>query len=360
MTAAPTERTPTSEPTLEVVQVTPQLAQEWLLRNEGNRPIQMHTVENYARLMADGLWELNGDTIRFDTDNILRDGQHRLAACVRANVTFTALVVHGIAARSQATMDQGRKRTANDILGMNGIVNGAAIASTARMLHQWKSGTRLIGDFKNSGRNQLSASEVLDWASQDELLARANQVAGRTGMRAICNPRASSTLWYLCHEADADKCDDFFTALESGAGLKLGDPALTLRNHWQNLRVQGSKAPAAKYFSSGVRAWNKFVKGQALSFIAQRAEREVPDLLIPSGKEDTVNRWATPMPKVVKEPQEPISKAPATPSATEVTPEAPAPAAAPAAAKATAKPKPSAKKVNDKTDGGAGSLFRAR
>ena len=43
------------------------------------------TVTAYAEDMAAGRWKENGETIKFDSEGRLIDGQHRLAAVVKAN-----------------------------------------------------------------------------------------------------------------------------------------------------------------------------------------------------------------------------------------------------------------------------------
>lgn len=82
--------------TVEVVEVTPLLAQVWIARNHRHRPVEPKRVRKYARRMAVGEWGLNGKCITFDADGVLLGGQHRLLACIESGCPFTTLVVRGL------------------------------------------------------------------------------------------------------------------------------------------------------------------------------------------------------------------------------------------------------------------------
>lgn len=274
--------------------LTPELAEKLLEANKGNRPINMTQVENLARLMKEGLWRFNGDAIRIAVDGTLLDGQHRCMACVISEVTQPMqLFVRGLQNETQATMDQGRKRTAADVLSMAGIPGGNQIASVARMVDSWKNGKRNISELSKQAKNALTNDEVRMWAERDPNLAIAAKLSLATPMKAICNQKASGALWFLLNEADPERCARFFELVQSGAGLQKGNPILTLRNFWMNLRVQKGATPVARYFDAGVRAWNRWVLDEQLTLITQRLEREVPDIVIPDLGDglDTVNRW---------------------------------------------------------------------
>jgi hypothetical protein len=100
--------------------ITPTLAAKYLERNINNfRPISEATVEKYVSELEKGYWVSNHQGIAFDLDRKLADGQHRLTAIVRAGVSIYMPVTFNLSPKSMRTMDQGRKRSNNEIL--NGI-----------------------------------------------------------------------------------------------------------------------------------------------------------------------------------------------------------------------------------------------
>ena len=67
-----------------VFTITPTIAQALEEFNQGNRPRKPVNIARYANDMAAQHWPLTGDTLKFSDAHRLRDGQNRLAACIRA------------------------------------------------------------------------------------------------------------------------------------------------------------------------------------------------------------------------------------------------------------------------------------
>lgn len=81
----------------QVKEITPQWAKQVLeTRNIQNRNISERVVDKYANDMLAGNWCLTHQGIAFDVNGDLLDGQHRLAAIVKANVPVKMLVTSEI------------------------------------------------------------------------------------------------------------------------------------------------------------------------------------------------------------------------------------------------------------------------
>jgi hypothetical protein len=113
-----------------VIHFEPSMAEQLLLiTNTDNRPL---TAAHAARIGGDvksANFEMTGDTIKFSTKGKLLDGQHRLDACVKTVTPFESHVVFGLDPTIFDVLDQGRKRTAGDILAKEGIADHNVIAA---------------------------------------------------------------------------------------------------------------------------------------------------------------------------------------------------------------------------------------
>ncbi|MCM1093742.1 MAG: hypothetical protein NC421_07300 [Lachnospiraceae bacterium] len=110
--------------------ITPAVAAEYLKTNaKRQRPLNKGNIAFYARMMSDGQWQLNGDAIRFDINNELIDGQHRLAACVESGVPFETVVVRNINEDCFYTIDTGYNRSKGQILQLKGVPNANGISA---------------------------------------------------------------------------------------------------------------------------------------------------------------------------------------------------------------------------------------
>jgi hypothetical protein len=94
----------------EVLNITPEMAKEFLSRNKAvNRPINKRQVEMYCDSMKRGQWKLTGQSIQISEFGNLIDGQHRLTALIKADVTLPFLVVYEVRESSFHVLDQGEK-----------------------------------------------------------------------------------------------------------------------------------------------------------------------------------------------------------------------------------------------------------
>lgn len=146
--------------------INPQMAKAMLANNQGNRAVMKRVVSKYAADMTDGRWALNGATIVVSPSGRILDGQHRLMACVEANVPFQAMIVEGVEEDAFKTIDGGTPRTAAVIASMHGITSGVASAAGATsvlILQHYDSDT--AASYIRSNKHLMTHAQVVDWFS---------------------------------------------------------------------------------------------------------------------------------------------------------------------------------------------------
>lgn len=209
---------------LQTIELTPSLAAELLQNNLRNRPLSRAIVKAYAEAMRQGHWQANGTSIVIDTNNNMIDGQHRCAAVVLAGVAITIILVTGVDPDAFKTLDAGKKRTASDSLSVLGEKHANNLAAAAKAYKQIT--TRQIV------RSMTSTETVETLEECPALRYWTNQYASRK--RAV-KLFTSALAGALCAGADvygSDAMLDLLTSLETGEGLKDGDPALVLRERF--------------------------------------------------------------------------------------------------------------------------------
>lgn len=98
---------------MEYVKITPAMAKQLLGTTENNRKLSEATVRAYANDMMQGNWDENTSaSIAIDTDGILRDGQHRMAAIVKSGKPIKMWVCRMVDA--DGLYDIGRSRSIAD------------------------------------------------------------------------------------------------------------------------------------------------------------------------------------------------------------------------------------------------------
>ena len=83
---------------LEIMTITPELAQEWLDRGGTNRKTTRRRIEAMTAAIQRGEWRLTGEAIKLDDEGRVRDGQNRLHAIVEAGIPVRSVVARGVGA----------------------------------------------------------------------------------------------------------------------------------------------------------------------------------------------------------------------------------------------------------------------
>lgn len=256
------------------VTVTPSLASLMSERNAGNRHLSDEHVAHLAEDMRNGRWRENGDTVKFDVDGWLNDGQHRLYAAALHDQTFVTDIAFGLTRESRLTVDQGKKRTAGDILKIrDDVPNANVLASTIRVLLTLRSvdaaGRQRVGPRFTSVE---IAAHHQDFPGIDASITRA-VAFHRTLKRPFVGITAS--LMYLFDAHAPDDSERFRRKLETGLDLPSEeDPIYRLRERLVMWSGSRTKIPDYDVMATVIKAWNAFREGRDIRILAFKADVE--------------------------------------------------------------------------------------
>lgn len=243
--------------------ITPERAAAWVLRNVQNRGLSPTLVNCYARDMRDGRWQVNGESICFDQEGNLLNGQHRLWACIEAGVPFMTVVTRGLPSVARDSMDQGRSRKAADILKMHGYNNVSKLSGAARFLLVVKTGM-LNSTARHMHTGRMSNAEITGLVERHPALVDSVMLTAQA--RGISQSQLSGIHFVGKHLlGEPDKADAFVNVFVTGVPSYPNDPAHRFRERNLTVRSRMVRAPVETIaFFSGMRAWNAFRKGEEL------------------------------------------------------------------------------------------------
>lgn len=208
--------------------VTPALAEKWLSWNIANRPLTQNWVENLAQRMRDDEWTLNGQPIIFDTNGDLRNGQHRLSAVILAGMDIEFDVRFGVAPESFSTMDDVRKRSAGDVLSVEGVENYATVAAACRLILAIYDGQNTSNQ---SGKQRPSNEHIRRFYHAnpeiDEAATKAQSYYKSSDK--LLNTSEFAAFYFLMRKQDHTLVDSFMDGLAYGANLSTSSPVFQLR-----------------------------------------------------------------------------------------------------------------------------------
>ncbi len=243
---------------------TPTMAGDILETRAPNRPIRQRRVDMYAQDIHHRQWVQNGETIKFDRLGRLMDGQHRLWAVLESGTSQLFSVALGLEPEAQATIDTGAARAFSDVLAIDGGINTRATAAVLRMIWSYE---HLTWGGRMPTHTEMAAvldrfPEVPEWVTRSRTsgLMRLGQTA------SLCFVATMGAR--IQHDAAVT----FLDALDSGAGLAVGNPILTLRERMRSWRTDGLGAvsgDAARRHIIGVmiKAWNAHLAGRDIRML---------------------------------------------------------------------------------------------
>ncbi len=103
----------------ELVNVTPAMAANWLMKNEGNRKLREQHSASLARAMDQGKYKLTHQAAALTKKGRLIDGQHRMRAIVLSGKTVPMFIAYDVPDDVFAVLDSGMPRKMHERLRSN-------------------------------------------------------------------------------------------------------------------------------------------------------------------------------------------------------------------------------------------------
>lgn len=267
--------------TSDIETVTPEMAMEWLTAetNLNNRKLKPPVVRKYVRDMSDRNWLFNGDTIKFDWNGKLLDGQHRLHALIATNRTTEFNIVRNLDPDAYKSIDIGARRTTGDIMQHAGSKYGTSAAAAAKVLHWYESGQK---DFTA----MQSISELVAVYGRHPDLE--GHVARYNNTPAVRKKLRVGAAWpaftYLVGATFSAELEEFVAGISDGTslnglGIGKGDPRHTAREWFLN-RVYRRASTNDERFCIITKAWNAFIGGRSMQSISYRFNEAPPVLIV--------------------------------------------------------------------------------
>ncbi len=259
-----------------ITTLTPEAAQRLLANNTFNRPLRARRIQRIAKAITEGRWKFNGATIVVDKSGRLLDGQHRCHAVVSADTGIRTVLVTGVLPSVFDTIDQGAKRTGNDVFHLCGVTHPQIVSSS--LTYVWQNRAGITEGTEGGSRGP----------DMDERISLFDSLPGYEGIVAdVCRYQKFMSklyplpllagMYFLFQEKHKQAAQRFLTGF---AGVheedSMKNPARLVREVFIDLQEQdyriGRQAKAA-YLKL---AWNAFVSGQEVTEIQLLPTLDIP------------------------------------------------------------------------------------
>jgi len=248
------------------VEITPEVAKAFLAKRAPyQRPVSRALVREYVDMMRAGKWVLNGDSITFDTDGYMFNGNHRCEAVVASGVTIRCHVSGNYPPDTYKRTDRGAKRSAgDDVYGEGFRISRNQVAALAAKIHtyrRYEGQLFLYQNFTATGDERVAVLKELRREGVDPvaICRRVN----RDELRQYGNAGARTFCYWMFSTIAPDDAERFFNGVGTGVGLPLGNPALAVRS-WFTSASKRREIPMVMAIAIYIKGWNAFRTGRSI------------------------------------------------------------------------------------------------
>ena len=264
-----------------VQRITPERAEQWLAANTANRPVSKSTVRGFAEAMRRGDWLVTHQGIAFDSNGVLVDGQHRLAAIIDADLPVEMTVFSDVEPDSFDVVDTGKRRNAADVLAIEGERSTTLLAAMVRSV--WLYHNRRDASWSGGGAGVTNHQIVQTLAAHPrirEFVPVANRVAAETGM---IKSAAGAASYLVEHANKRARLEDWYEGIIDGAGLAKSDPRLMFRRTMfamarRQAGVVQRRRDTREHVGLYLRAFNAWAGAETVPSLRFTAREPVPTI----------------------------------------------------------------------------------
>jgi hypothetical protein len=217
--------------------ITPEVAARLLESHAGhNRSLNNKNMIAICNSMH-RKWHMNYESIKIDDTGVVRDGYHRLKACVETEVSFTTLIIFNIPAGYAALMDMGKSRSAGDHHAFSNESKGRARSVVVR---------NLISLIQATYRITASDQEVHELSLMHPKISDSLDVVGRCPARIVSQANLATIHYLGVNYLRERKCvNEYVRIMKTGADVGSESPVLHAREYLIN--ISGSKKDGLRF-----------------------------------------------------------------------------------------------------------------
>jgi len=270
---------------------------EEILKDSSNvRDMSAATRDRYLQSMLDGTWNCaNGDTIVFDKQGNLIDGQHRLSAAYIYQKTQGDSVWFWCAdnckTEAALTKDQGLLRSLSALLKRDGVSRASRCSSIVISQLRLQENRRRIGSLKTIKTKAVLSEQYRCWLDNKEDISICAKIAERAKDAKLSRSTLIGMIVYEIRRLCGDDALTFADRLTKGVELIENDPILRLRQRLlKDHAEKHNRMSAEMAISLIVMAWNYWIKGETIRVLSWRGTgpraMPAPEIYVPSKEDD--------------------------------------------------------------------------
>lgn len=266
-------------PVFRLEEIGPTKAAQYLEHNEHNRQVKRNHVLQLAEQMKKGLWVTNNQTIGFDWNGNLTDGQHRLMAIVESGATITIGVTRNLSPNAKKVTDRDQiGRSAADVFYMRGEAKNLhcqTLQAAINVLHRFSFDGRYRNRKDKIYQDQYD-TYLLHYPQLKWWTDWVYRVGHPTGMQRGTLV-GLGVVFSLAAKKAGVEADFFMEQVVTGAGTTQNSPIVLLRERCMRSAFdrESRLTPHAIGWLT-IKVWNALAEGEVMKSLKIRSNENPP------------------------------------------------------------------------------------
>jgi hypothetical protein len=275
-----------SDISVSLVYITPEIAEHYLSYNTQNRKESVKSINFLTEQMNKGLFIENGESIVFDKNMKLTDGQHRLMSIIRSGKSYHIPVVKGVDIKSMATYDTGKNRSSADVLSINGFKNANLLSTFIKLINIYEiKNSKASKPLSYSRDEQLTNQQILNYCKDNydwlyRIILDVTNIYVKSEIKVI----SKSNFCYMVYMIGGKNPNqNVYEFMKNIYGLNRTQDTATSYLYSKLYKSKINKEPLGFYWVLGmtIKAWNYFIDGNpSVRFFRFSTEQELPKINI--------------------------------------------------------------------------------
>ena len=247
-----------------IMEFTPKLAENIIVNlNQGNRKDKPERIKLYKNNMKNNNWDVNGESIKFGWDGLLKDGQNRLKACIQAKQSFTSCVHFGLNPKYFVNMDTGANRTVTDTFTIMGVPYAKNVGKVIRLMKAWSDGyTSTRGDNIENPNEELKHL----YENKIDVTLLENSIKKSLPLKKYFPDAHLSSLYYIaCKQGHQRIADKFLIDIVGWSTLGARSPVKKVITTISEMKLEKITLSSHHYTILLTRCWSRYLSKSVLT-----------------------------------------------------------------------------------------------
>lgn len=208
-----------------------------------------------------GGWHVNGECIVFDRRGHLINGQHRLTAIIQSGRPLGSIIIYGVDQEAFETFDQGKRRTAADVLSVEKVENSRTLSTALNWQRRYE-----LNTIEDSRSESIANDLVRPMLAKHPLMTASAAFADREGRSKFVPPGLTAFLHYQFTKLDPQAATAFFERICNGVGVERNSWEFLLRRRLEGMQENRDQTSQIEICALCIKVWSRIRTNEPAPF----------------------------------------------------------------------------------------------